>query len=128
MQPKEIVREISRISAWSSGPQTKIVIPGYKDLRSFSLGETMVLQKNLGLWWPAYWRLGNWRIVNPVPRSGQEHMAKWLRNQLDHGRIREILVVIPVVGLEPSCVSVFGDEMKERGYGDLDAGRVSQQT
>ena len=89
---QQIVRQVSRIPAWSSGPKTKIVVPGYKDLHSFSLGETMVLQKNLGLWWPAYWRVGNWRIVMPVPRSGQQRMAKWLRSQLDHKRIRDVYI------------------------------------
>jgi hypothetical protein len=89
---REIIREISRIPAWSSGPRAKVIVPGYKDLHSFSLGETLVIQKNLGLWWPSYWRIGNWRIVNPVPRSGQEQMAKWLRNELDHERIRDVYI------------------------------------
>lgn len=87
---QKIVRRVSRIPPWSSGP--RIVVPGYKDLHSFSLGETLLIQKNLGLWWPSYWRVGNWRIVFPVPRSGQERMAKWLRNELDHGRIRAVYI------------------------------------
>jgi hypothetical protein len=89
---REIVRRVSRTPAWSTGPRTKVVIPGYKDLHSFSLGETMALQRNLGLWWPSYWRLGNWRIVLPVPRSGQESMAKWLKSELDHERIRDVYI------------------------------------
>jgi hypothetical protein len=89
---QKIVRRVSRISAWSAGPRAKVLIPGYKDLRSFSLGQTLVLQKNLGLWWPSYWRIGNWRIVFPVPRSGQERMGKWLRNELDHERIRDVYI------------------------------------
>jgi hypothetical protein len=89
---QEIVRKVSRIPPWSSGPRTKIVVPGYKDLRSFSLGQTLTVQKNLGLWWPSYWRIGNWRIVLPVPRSGQERMAKWLRGKLDQGRIQTVYI------------------------------------
>jgi hypothetical protein len=87
-----IVRKVSAIPAWSSGPKAKIVVPGYKDLHDFSLGQTLELQHNLGLWWPAYWRLGNWRIVFPVPRSGQERIAKWLQNQLAHERIRDVYI------------------------------------
>jgi hypothetical protein len=87
-----IVRRVSRIPVWSSGPKTKIAVPGYKDLHSFSLGETLVIKKNLGLWWPPYWRIGNWRIVLPVPRSGQERMAGWLRNELEQGRIETIYI------------------------------------
>jgi len=88
---QKIVRRVSSIPAWS-GPRAKVVIPGYKDLRSFSLDQTIVVQKNLGLWWPSYWRIGNWRIVFPVPRSGQERIAKWLRNELDHERIRDVYI------------------------------------
>jgi hypothetical protein len=88
----EIVRKISRIPVWSSGPTAKIAVPGYNDLRSFSLGEALVIQKNLGLWWPSYWRIGNWRIVFPVPRAGQERIAKWLRNEIEHGRIQTVYI------------------------------------
>jgi hypothetical protein len=89
---QEIVRRVSRIPAWSSGPRSKVVVPGYQDLHNFSLGETLTVQKNLGLWWPSYWRIGNWRIVNPVPRSGQEQMAKWLRTALDAQQIRDVYI------------------------------------
>jgi hypothetical protein len=89
---QEIVRRVSRIPAWSSGPRSKVIVPGYQDLNSFSLGETLTVQKNLGLWWPSYWRIGNWRIVNPVPRSGQERMAKWLRTALDAQQIRDVYI------------------------------------
>jgi hypothetical protein len=89
---QQIIRKLSRIPAWSSGPSAKVIVPGYKDLQSFSLGQTLVIQKNLGLWWPSYWRIGNWRIVLPVPRSGQEQTAKWLRSELDHQRIRDVYI------------------------------------
>ncbi|MEA3164346.1 MAG: hypothetical protein QOE88_2164 [Verrucomicrobiota bacterium] len=89
---QEIVRRVSGIPAWSSGPRSKVIVPGYQDLNSFSLGETLTVQKNLGLWWPSYWRIGNWRIVNPVPRSGQEQMAKWLRTALDAQQIRDVYI------------------------------------
>jgi hypothetical protein len=88
----EIVRRVSRIPPWSSGPTKKLAIPGYKDLHSFSLGQTLAIQKNLGLWWPSYWRVGNWRIVLPVPRSGQERMARWLRDKIDQDRIPTVYI------------------------------------
>ena len=89
---REIVRTISRIPAWSSGPREKIVVPGYSDLHSFSLGEKLLIQKNLGLWWPSYCRIGNWRIVFPVPRSGQERLAATLRKELDQGQIDAVYI------------------------------------
>ena len=89
---QKIVRRISRIPAWGSGPEEKIVIPGYGNLDSFSSAHALTIQKNLGLWWPSYWRIGNWRIVFPVPRSSQARMAHWLQNELDNGRIRAVYV------------------------------------
>jgi hypothetical protein len=89
---QKIVRRLSEIPPWSAGPRAKVVVPGYKDLHSFSLGQAITLQRNLGLWWPSYWRVGNWRIVSPVPRSGQERMAKWLQAELDHERIRTVYI------------------------------------
>jgi hypothetical protein len=87
---RDLIRRISRIPAWSSGPKDKIIIPGYANLDRFSSAHALTLQKNLGQWWPSYWRVGNWRIVLPVPRSGQLKVAQWLRSQLDRGRIRAV--------------------------------------
>jgi hypothetical protein len=89
---RKIVLRLSRIPAWSSGPKEKVVVPGYQDLRSFSLEHTETLQRNMGLWWPSFWRLGNWRIVFPAPRSGQERMANWLRSEIGAGRIRAVYI------------------------------------
>jgi hypothetical protein len=88
----QIVRQVSRIPVWSSGPREKVIVPGYEDLRDFSLGQTVTLQKNIGLWWPSFWRLGNWRIVFPAPRSGQERVADWLRSEMDAGRIHAVYI------------------------------------
>jgi hypothetical protein len=89
---QRLVRRISRIPPWSSGPKEKIVIPGYPNLDGFSAADALTLQKNLGLWWPSYWRIGNWRIVFPVPRSSQAHVGRWLRNELGRGRIRAVYI------------------------------------
>jgi hypothetical protein len=89
---QRLVRRISRIPAWSPSPKEKIAIPGYRNLDSFSSAHALTLQKNLGLWWPSYWRIGNWRIVFPVPRSSQARMAQWLHNELNHGRIRTVYI------------------------------------
>ena len=87
---RELIQRFSRIPAWSSVPSTKIIIPGYRDLYSFSLEHRHVIQKNLGRWWPPFWRLGNWRIVFPVPRSSQEQNAMWFKKELDNGRVRAV--------------------------------------
>ena len=59
------VRAIARRSVWR--PQlpeaARIVIPGYRDLRAFSIARPRVLQDNLGLGWPTYFRIGNYGIM-----------------------------------------------------------------
>jgi hypothetical protein len=84
------ILQLGRIPVWSSGPKEKVQFPGYADLHSFSADHALVLQKNLGLWWPSFWRLGNWRIVLPVPRSGQKQLAYRLRENLDRGLIQSV--------------------------------------
>jgi hypothetical protein len=86
------VKNLVRIPTWSKGPANKIQFPGYRDLYSFSAAYSLVLQKALGAWWPTYWRVGNWRIVFPVPRSGQELMALWLQHRLDAREIEAIYI------------------------------------
>lgn len=88
----KIVKRLSRIPAWSSRPSKKIAIPGYPDLYAFSVEHKLLFQKKLGLWWAPFWRIGNWRIVLPVPRSGQKKLAGWLKNELDAERIHAIYI------------------------------------
>jgi hypothetical protein len=82
---RQRILQLSRIPVWSSGPKEKVQFPGYADLHRFSADHVLALQKSLELWWPSFWRLGNWRIVLPVPRSGQRRLAYRLRESLDQG-------------------------------------------
>jgi hypothetical protein len=63
----ERIRKITRIPPWtpSFARKDRIVIPGYRDLRSLSQARPEILQKNIGLGWPTYFRPGNWRILLP---------------------------------------------------------------
>jgi hypothetical protein len=89
-QYRDLIRRLSRIPVWSRGPAEKVIIPGYADLESFSADHVLLFQENLGQWWPSFWRLGNWRMVLPVPRTGQERTAEWLRSRLDSGHIQAV--------------------------------------
>ena len=64
---EERIRRITRIPPWTAPlPQAeRIVVPGYADLRSLSKARAEILQKNIGLGWPTYFRPGNWRILWP---------------------------------------------------------------
>jgi hypothetical protein len=61
------IRKITRVPSWSPPlpEQERIVMPGYANLRSLSRARAEILQKNIGLGWPTYFRPGNWRIVLP---------------------------------------------------------------
>jgi Fe-S oxidoreductase len=64
----------------------------------------------------------------PLYDYGMLRMAKqWLRQILD-ALAGDIAAGTPVVGLEPSCVAVFRDEMGELMSDDEQAKRLAQQT
>jgi hypothetical protein len=58
------VRAISHMQPWKPAlPESKrIVFPGYPDLRHLSEARARLLQENLGLGWPVYARIGNFRM------------------------------------------------------------------
>lgn len=61
------IRRITRSPAWAppAGKKERIVIPGYADLRSLSRARGEIVRSNIGLGWPTYFRIGNWRIFLP---------------------------------------------------------------
>ena len=80
----ELIRKITRVPPWDAPLETadRIVMPGYKDLRSLSEAHPGILQKNIGLGWPTYFRPGNWRIVLPHGPSQQEQTHDELERRL----------------------------------------------
>ena len=78
-----------------------------------------------------------WRVI--VPRAALccgrplydygmlDTARKWLREIVDH-LASEIRSGVPMVGLEPSCVATFRDELTRMLPHDEDAKRLSQQT
>ena len=87
---RRLVREVCRIPVWSSGPREKLMFPGFRDLRSFSIAYEGLLKDELGNWLPSYFRVGNWRLVMGHPRAGQAMVARWLAESLDAGRVRAL--------------------------------------
>ena len=81
------VRALNRIPVWSRGPRERIVIPGFRDLRSFSIAYEGLLKENLGNWVASYFRVGNFRMAMGHPRAGQAMVARWLGESLEKGRL-----------------------------------------
>lgn len=57
-------------AAWPAGK--RIVFPAYPNLRAMSEARVRVLQENIGLGWPTYWRLGNTRMFYKHDEKYQE--------------------------------------------------------
>ena len=58
------VRDLAHRPAWHPAlpANQRVVFPGYADLRAMSKVRGSVLQENIGLGWPTYMRLGNFRM------------------------------------------------------------------
>jgi hypothetical protein len=85
----ERVRAITRHPAWRDAfpMKDRIVIPGYANLRQLSEKRGWVLQKNIGLGWPTYARIGNYRMFYNHSKRYQAKMHEQLNAALSRGEL-----------------------------------------
>jgi len=85
------IREVTKHPAWRDPfpDGERIVIPGYANLRKLSEKHALVLQKNIGLGWPTYARIGNYRMFYNHSTKYQDET----RNQLNAALARRELFV-----------------------------------
>src|SRR4029453_10127245 len=59
------IRNVTRRAAWEKPLPTnqRVVFPGYANLRAMSDARREVVRRNIGLGWPTYFRLGNFRML-----------------------------------------------------------------
>jgi hypothetical protein len=76
------VRQLMRCSAEHESTH-KIVIPGFANLREFTLVHKKLVQGNCGGAWQSYVQRGNWRMVFPFSRAHQEREANKLLARID---------------------------------------------
>lgn len=81
-----IQRVLSRSPRTPAVEETRIVIPGYPNLREFSAARTRLLQEECGGAHQSYLQRGHWRMIFPLSRAHQERMAKQLAESLRHNR------------------------------------------
>jgi hypothetical protein len=83
------VRSITRHPAWHApfAPKERVVIPGYANLRQLSEKRGWVLQKNIGLGWPTYARIGNYRMFYKHDKGYQEATHQLLNATLGRGEL-----------------------------------------
>jgi hypothetical protein len=74
---RRLVRRVVRASPRKPGREDeRVVIPGYSDLRAFSAAHEELLKDEAGGAWQSYLQRGNWRMVLPFSRDGQESVAQ----------------------------------------------------
>ena len=64
----------------------RIIIPGFANLREFSLAKPKLLQEECGGAWRSYFQRGHWRIMVPFSRAGQEKEMTLLLSQIRNHR------------------------------------------
>lgn len=81
------VRQVTRHAPYelALARSQRIVFPGYKDLRELSDKRGWVLQKNIGLGWPTYLRIGNYRMFYNHSTKYQAQTHEQLNATLDRG-------------------------------------------
>ncbi len=112
-----IRRVVSTNPRSQTDESTRIRIPGYPDLRSFSQEHADLLKVECGGAWQSYVQRGNWRMIFPFTRHGQARMAQQLLSHLkpDHPVIVHV-VRFPKLSINHTIV-LF--EARDTGSGIL---------
>lgn len=81
------IRLVAHMQPWRDAlpPERRMVFPGYPDLRAMSQARGPVLQKNIGVGWPTYFRLGNGRMFFQHDDKYQEQTHAHLEAALGRG-------------------------------------------
>lgn len=91
---QRLVREVVARSQRVPSPEAKrVVIPGYQGLFDFSRDHEALLKSACGGKWRSYVQRGNWRMIFPFSRAGQEAAAR----QLSAGVERQQAPIIHLV-------------------------------
>ena len=81
------IRAVTRTQPWHDPlpPDKRIVFPGYHNLREMSQANTRLMQRNVGIGWVAYLRVGNFRMFYEHRKSYQEKTHDELERTLARG-------------------------------------------
>jgi hypothetical protein len=93
-QYTERVQQIVSHRAWDPPRplDDRVVIPGYAGLREFSRAQESAVKAGLGgrFWTWVHWT--NWRVTFPVTRGHQAGVARDVMEELEAGRLVQLLV------------------------------------
>lgn len=81
------IRAVTRMQPWRDPlpPQKRTVFPGFHNVREMSQANTRLLQRNIGLGWVAYLRVGNGRMFYLHGKGYQEKTHRLLEDTLARG-------------------------------------------
>jgi hypothetical protein len=84
---RKLIRRVVSVNPAHAVPESKrIVIPGYPDLRAFSLAQEKLLEAECGGAWHSYFQRGHWRMIFPFSRKSQAKTAERLVADLKQNR------------------------------------------
>jgi hypothetical protein len=90
----ERVRAVAAHAPWEplARDAERVVIPGYANLREFSRAQEAAVKEGLGgrFWTLVHWT--NWRVTFPVTSGHQAAVAREVMDELDAGRLVQLLV------------------------------------
>jgi len=84
---RTLLRSLFRIPVWGHRAE-RIVFPGYRNLWDFSKAHDQLVQDELGSWLLTYFRVGNWRMINPILLLSQRRFAEELFDKVNQGELR----------------------------------------
>ena len=106
------------VSSGTSHPlpeRKKVVIPGYRDLRTFSAEHEADLKAECGGAWQSYLQRGHWRMVFPFSHRHQTRMALRLLEEVQRGKPPVVhLVRFPTLAINHAVV-IF-DVREKNGF------------
>lgn len=111
------IRQITRRPVWQGGlpEDERVIIPGYPDLRSFSAARPEILQANIGLGWPTYFRPGGIFIMPAPSRTHQAGMHDKLQAFLARGQpILLWMINFPSLSINHTVVVYSAEKHGER--------------
>jgi hypothetical protein len=89
---QKLIREVVSRSDHSPS-ENKIIIPGYANLREFSLAKERLLKEQCGGAWRSYFQRGHWRIMLPFTRGQQETASEKLIQSLNKNKIAVVHLI-----------------------------------
>jgi len=107
-----LVKSVARSDPQQTGAG-KIRIPGFANLRRFSEARPALLKAGCGGAWQSYFQRGNWRMVFPFSRRGQESAAESLARGISRRPIIHV-ATFPSLTINHALL-LFGRQSGESG-------------